>query len=68
MPKGTITYKTLMFALDFSYYNHIYKKKPLQIVCATKECDSDSKKWCLLLKWMVTKTCVTQTRMLLRWS
>ncbi len=27
---------------------------------ATNKCDSDSKKWCFLLKWMVTKkTCDT---------
>ncbi len=27
LPKGIIVYKTLIFALDFSYYSHIYKKK-----------------------------------------
>jgi hypothetical protein len=33
----------------------ILQKKALQIFCATDECDNDSKKWCFLLKWMVTK-------------
>jgi hypothetical protein len=51
MSKGTTIYKTLIFVLDFShYYSHIYPKKTLRIFC-----DTDSKEWCFLLKWMVTK-------------
>jgi hypothetical protein len=23
--------------------------------CATNECDSDTKEWCFLLKWMITQ-------------
>jgi hypothetical protein len=42
--KGTTIYKTLLFALDLSHYNHILKKKTLQIFCVTNEFDNDSKK------------------------
>ncbi len=31
----------------------------MQIFCAINECDNDSKKWCFLLKYMVTKKCDT---------
>jgi hypothetical protein len=60
MSKETKIYKTLIFVL-FSRYS-----QALQIFCATNECDTDSKKWCFLLKWMFIKKkrkSVTQTRM-----
>ncbi len=41
----------------------MYKKKVLQIFCVTNECDSDLEKLFYLLKQMVTKKCVTQTKM-----
>jgi hypothetical protein len=45
----------------------MYKKKVLQIFCVTNECDSDLEKLFYLLKQMVTKKCVTQTKMWLKW-
>jgi hypothetical protein len=41
MPKETTIYKTLIFALNFSHYSHIYKESFANIVCAINECDSD---------------------------
>jgi hypothetical protein len=43
MPKGTIIYKTLIFALDFPIIL-TFRKKVFQIFCVTNEWDSDSKK------------------------
>jgi hypothetical protein len=66
MPKGTIIYKTLIFALDFAIIVTFRKKAFIFFVI--NECDSDSKKWCFLLKWMVTiKMCdVTEMGMIIK--
>jgi hypothetical protein len=47
LPKGTTIYKTLIFALDFPHYGHIYnnKKNTLQNFCATNESESDFKEY-----------------------
>jgi hypothetical protein len=61
LPKRTTIYKTLIFALDFPIIITFFFKN-LQIFCTTNKCDIDSKTWCLLLKWMVTKKYVTQIK------
>jgi hypothetical protein len=33
LPKGVTIYKTLVFAIDFPHYNHIYKKIFANILC-----------------------------------
>jgi disulfide bond formation protein DsbB len=51
-------YETLIFALDFPIII-IFSKKALQMFCANNECDSDSKEWCFLPKWMIAQKCDT---------
>jgi hypothetical protein len=41
-------------------YPRFSSKKVLQIFSVINECDNDSKEWCFLLMWMITKNCVTQ--------
>jgi len=55
LPKGTTIYKTLIFTLDFPIIITIICKKALQMFCATKKCENDSKKWYFLPKQMVTE-------------
>jgi hypothetical protein len=59
-------YKTLMFVLYFPIIVTL-AKKALRIFCPTNKCDSESKEWHFLLKWMVTKKCLTQTKMWQKW-
>jgi hypothetical protein len=54
LPKETTIYKTLIFVLELPIIV-TFTKKALQIFCATNKCDSDFKKRCCLLKWMVVK-------------
>ncbi len=58
--EGTIIYKTLIFVLNFYHYNHITKKSfvnNLWSVIVTIQKDV------FLLERMITKKCVTQTKM-----